>query len=166
VDQRRRGGEADGEALLAGGQPEPEGDMGLARPAVAEGDHVLPPLDILPAGELQHQQLVQRRDRGEVEAVQALDRREARLADAPLDQPPLAIQQLELGKAKQVARVVHPLRRALPGQLVVLAQEGRQLERLEVMGEQELGHAAHAAVPPSRLRYALAEVVATVTRGR
>src|SRR5256885_1453846 len=55
------------------------------------------------------------------------------LADAPLDQPPLALQQLELGQAQQVARVVDVLGRALPGQLVMLAQEGRQPERLEVV---------------------------------
>ena len=88
------------------------------------------------------------------------------MADAPLDHAPLAIEQLELGEAQQIGRMVDALGGTLSSQLVVLAQEGRQLERLEVMGEQELGHAAHAAVPPSRLRYALAEVVATVTRGR
>ena len=150
MDQGGRGGEADREALLAGGQPEPEGDMGLAGAAWPERDHVLPLLDVGAAGELQHQHLVQGRDGGEVEAVQALDRREAGLADAPLDHPPLAIQQLELGQAQQVGGVVDTLRRALPGELVVLAQEGRQLERLEVVRQQELRRVAHAAAPPSR----------------
>ena len=68
-------------------------------------------------------------------------------ADAPLDHPPLALEQLELGQAQQVGGMVDTLRRALPGQLVVLAQEGRQLERLEVVRQQELGRVAHAAAP-------------------
>jgi hypothetical protein len=121
--------------------------MGLAGAAWPERDHVLPLLDVSAAGELQHQHLVQGRDGGEVEAVQALYGREARLADAPLDHPPLAIQELQLGETKQVAGVGHAFRRALPGQLVVLAQEGRQLECLEVVREQDLRRLAHAARP-------------------
>jgi hypothetical protein len=39
----------------------------LAGAAVAESDHVLPPLEVLAARQLQHPQLVQRRDRGDVE---------------------------------------------------------------------------------------------------
>ena len=46
--------------------------MGFARPAVAQRDHVLPPLDVLAAGEFQHQHLVQRRECGEAEAVLSL----------------------------------------------------------------------------------------------
>ena len=41
---------------------------------------------------------------------------------------------------------------ALPGQLVVLAQEGRQLQRLEVVREQNLRRVAHGAAPASRAR--------------
>jgi hypothetical protein len=41
---------------------------------------------------------------------------------------------------------------ALLGVLVVFAQEGRQLERLEVMGEQQLRRIAHDAAPASRSR--------------
>jgi hypothetical protein len=135
VDQGGCRDEADRQASLAGGEAKPEGDVGLAGAAVAERDHVLPLLHVAAAGELQDQHLVQGRDRGEVEAVQALDRREVGLADTPLDHPPLAVEQLELGQAQQVGDVVHAFRRALPGQLVMLAQEGRQLERLEVMRE-------------------------------
>jgi hypothetical protein len=125
--------------------------MALAGAAVAQCDHVLPPLDVLAAGELQHQHLVQRRDRCEVEAVQALDRREAGLADAPLDQPSLAIEQLELGQAEQVGRMVGAFRSTLPRQLIVLAQEGRQLERLEVVRQQHLRQVAHVPIPRSRV---------------
>src|SRR3712207_445642 len=117
--------------------------MSLARPAVAQRDHVLPPRDIAAARQLQNQQLVQRRDRGKVEAVQALHSREARLTNAPLNQPPLAIQQLKFAQAKQIAGVVHSLGRTLPGYLVVLAQEGGQLQRLEMMPQENLRDLAH-----------------------
>src|SRR5215218_3188376 len=69
--------------------------MGLARPAVAQRNDVLPPRDIAAARQLQNQQLVQGRDRSKVKAVQALHTREARLTNAPLNQPPLAVQQLK-----------------------------------------------------------------------
>src|SRR3954454_7190669 len=149
MDEGGGSGEADRQALLTGGQPEPESDMGLAGAAVAESDHVFPPLDVFAACQLQHQQLVERRDRGEVEAVQALYGRKAGLADAPLHRAPLALEQLQLGPTQEVAGVVDPLGGALPSLLVVLAQKGGQLQGLEVMREQNLRHRAHEAAPPS-----------------
>src|SRR5215217_4707222 len=123
--------------------------MGLACPAVAQRNHILPPRDIAAARQLQNQQLVQRRDHFEVKAVQTLYGREACLTNAPLNQPPLAIQQLKFAQAKQIAGVVDPLGRTLPSQLVVLAQEGGQLQRLEMMGQENLGNLAHGCAPPS-----------------
>src|SRR5215203_6854265 len=82
--------------------------MGLARPAVAQRNHILPPRDIAAARQLQNQQLVQGRDRSKVKAVQALHTREARLTNAPLNQPPLAVQQLKFAQAEQIAGVVDP----------------------------------------------------------
>ena len=55
---------------------------------------------------------------------------------------------------------------ALPSELVVLAQERRQLERLQVMREQKLGGIGHDAAPVSRLMYVLADVTATWACGR
>ena len=78
MDQRGGGDEADREALLAGRQAETEGDVGLAGPTVAERDEVLAALDVLAAGQLQDQRLVERGDDLEVEAVEALDHGEAR----------------------------------------------------------------------------------------
>jgi hypothetical protein len=46
--------------------------------------------------------------------------------------------------------MIHPVGSALPGELVVLAQEGWQLERLEVVGQQDLGRIGHDATPVSR----------------
>ena len=166
VDQCGGGDEADREALLAGRQAETEGDVGLAGAAVAERDEVLAALDVLAAGQLQDQRLVERGDDLEVEAVEALDHGEARRLDAPLDHAALAVDQLELGESQQVADVIDAFRGALPGDLVVLAQEGRQLQRLEVVGEQHLRCVGHAPSPDSRLMYDLADVIATRARGR
>ena len=114
----------------------------------------------------QDQRLVERGDDLEVEAVEALDHGEARRLDAPLDHAALAVDQLELGESQQVADVIDAFRGALPGDLVVLAQEGRQLQRLEVVGEQHLRCVGHAPSPDSRLMYDLADVIATRARGR
>ncbi len=46
--------------------------------------------------------------------------------------------------------MVEPLGRALASELVVFPQERRQLQRLEMMGEQELGSLRHAASPDTR----------------
>ena len=62
--------------------------------------------------------------------------------------------------------MIDALGRALPGDLVLLAQEGRQLQGLEVVGEQDLRRVGHARSPDSRLMYDLADVIATRARGR
>ena len=65
---------------------------------------------------------------------------------------PFPLDQLEFGQAQQIAGMIDPLGSALLGELVVFAQEGRQLERLEMMGEQQLRRIAHDAAPASRSR--------------
>ena len=70
-----------------------------------------------------------------------------------LDGPPFPLDHLQLGQTQQVAGMVDAFGGALTGQLVVLAQEGRQPQRLQVMGEQDLRRIAHDdAAPASRLR--------------
>jgi hypothetical protein len=61
--------------------------MGLAGAGVANRDDVLPAGHILRAGELQHEGLVERRNGGEVEAVEALHGREPRLLEASKAKP-------------------------------------------------------------------------------
>src|SRR4051794_23562444 len=152
MDQRGGRGETYGHPVLAGGQTEPERHMGLAGAAVAERDHVLPLADVVAARQVEDQHLVQRRDGQEVEAIEALHRREMRLTDPALHHPPLALDQLQLGQTQEIAEMIGAFRRALPRQLVVLAQEGRQLERLEVMGEQYLWRVAHGRSSLSKAR--------------
>src|SRR5580658_11123853 len=102
MDQGGGRREADRQTLLAGGQPQAQGNVRLPRAAVADRDHVLPANDALAASELQHQCLVERRDRREVEAVETLHRWEARLLDAALDHPSFPLDQFEFGQAQQV----------------------------------------------------------------
>jgi hypothetical protein len=149
MDQGGRGDEADREALLAGGQSQSEGNVRLAGAAIAERYDVLAAGDVFRAGKFQHQGLVERRQGQEVEAVEAFDGRELSFLDPPLDHPPFPLDQLHFGKTQQVTGVVDALGGALPGELVMLAQKGRQLERLEVMDEQKLGRVGHDATPLS-----------------
>ena len=67
-----------------------------------------------------------------------------------LDHPALAVDELQLHEAGEKADVVQAFGRALTGQLLIFPQEGRQLERLEVVGEQDLGGVGHAASPETR----------------
>ena len=62
-------------------------------------------VDVLRAGELQHQSLVERRQWREVEAVEALDGREPRLLDPTLDHAPFAIDQLQFGQGAADKRI-------------------------------------------------------------
>src|SRR5437764_6912928 len=98
-------------------------NVGLPRAAVADRNHVLSASDVLAAGKLQHQCLIERRDRRELETVQALDRREPRLLDTAFDHPLFPVDQFELGQAQQITRVVDAFGSALLGKLVVFAQE-------------------------------------------
>src|SRR3954464_4743723 len=97
MDQSGGRDEADRSALLAGSQPPSESNVGLPRAAVADRNYILSASDVLAAGKLQHQCLIERRDRRELETVQALDRREPRLLDAAFDHPLFPVDQFELG---------------------------------------------------------------------
>jgi len=145
VDQRRGGGEANRQAFLAGGQTKTEGDMGLAGSTGPEGDDVLAPVDPFAARKFQHLHLVQLGDRLEVEAVEALGCRELRGLDAAIDHPPLTVDQLEFDQTGEELDMIQPLGGTLARQFLVFPQEGGQLERLEVMGEQDLGGLGHSA---------------------
>ena len=150
VHERGGRGEAGREAPLAGGQSEPQGDMGLARAGRAEGNDVLAPLDPLAARQLQHLRLVQRGDGLEVEAVEALGDRELRCLDAPLDHAPFAIDRFQLHQPGQELNMIQALGRALARHFLVFPQEGRQPQGLEVVCQQDVGPVRHAASSDSR----------------
>ena len=152
MHQGRGGGEAHGHAPLAGGQAQPQGDVGLAGAAVAHGDDILPALDVLAAGQLHHQLLVHRRDCQEVEGVQALHRGEAGSADPPLHHALVAVDELQFGQPEQVLGMVHAFGSALGGHLAVLPEEGGQPQFLQMVFQQQGRPVAHATLPDSRAR--------------
>jgi hypothetical protein len=84
--------------------------------AVADRDRIVAASNVFAAGEFQDQCLVERRDRGEVETVEAFHRREPCLPDAALDHPPFPVDQFEFGQAQQIAGMVDALGGALLGQ--------------------------------------------------
>ena len=65
--------------------------MDLAGAAISDGDDVLAAPDVFAAGQFRHQNLVHRGDGRKVEAVQALDRREAGGADPLLHHALVAV---------------------------------------------------------------------------
>ena len=71
--------------------------------------------------------------------------------DAPLDHAAFAVHELEFGQAQQIADMIRPLAGTEPSDLVVLAQKGRQLELLEVVGKQDLWRLAHGSASESRV---------------
>ena len=152
VHERRGGDEAYGHSSLACGQSQPLGHVTLPRPARPQSDHVLATLDPFAPGELQDLGLVQRRDGLELEAVEALHGGELRRLDAPLDEAPFAVDELELDQAREELDMVQALVRRLARHLLVLAKERRELQHLEPMFEQDPGWLAHCASPDIRHR--------------
>ena len=70
-----------------------------------------------------------------------------RCLDPPLDYPALSVNHLHLGQPHQVTRMVDPFSGTLAGDLVVLTQERRQLQCLQVVAEQNLRCVGHAVTP-------------------
>ncbi len=141
----------------------------LPTPLGPERDHVLAPRDELTAREFHHQRLVERWDGVEVEAVQALERREPGRLDPAFNRARLAIEQLQFDQARQIADMVHVLGGALPSDLLMLPRRRRQLQPLEMMAKQNLRRlrgGAHDAFRVSRLIVLDADVVSTVAGGR
>ena len=86
--------------------------------------------------------------------------------DAPFDGPALAVDQFELCKPEKEGGVVCPLCCALPCDPAMLPQEGRQLQRLEVVLKEHLRDAAHLEAPVSSPMYASGDVFSTRALGR
>jgi len=143
--QRGGGREGDREAFLASGESEREGNVGLAGAAIAKRDDILAAQDVLAAGELQHQHLVEAGNGGEVERVEAFDGRKPSGADPSLDGAALAVDKLELDEPEQIARVVDVALGAFAGHLLIFTQHGGQLELLEMVRKEHLRRAAHRA---------------------
>ena len=151
MDESSGSGEAYFPALLAGRQTQSQGDMGFTCAAWPQCDDIGAPVYELTAGQLHGQDLVQRRDDLEVEAVQAFGRRELCGLDPALDHPAFALDQFQLAKPQQVVDVILVLHCALPGLFGIFAVEGRQPELLEVVLQQNLRGVGHAGACAIRL---------------
>ena len=134
--------------------------MSLSSAAVSHCDDVLPSVYVLTSGKLQDQRLVESGNGQEVEAVHALYRWEAGLLDATLHHASFPIDQLKLRKPQQIPGMIYAFFGTLPRYLVVLTEEGRKLQGLEVMGQQDrfdrltraLWRVVHDLPPTSRLK--------------
>ena len=138
------------QAFLAGCKTQSQSNVGFAGARIADRDNVLASLDIFRARQLHHESFIQGRKGCEVEAVEALHGRELGRLDTALDHAALAIDQLRLGKPQQITRIVDAFGGALARHLVILAQERRQLERLEVVRQEHLRRIGDDAAPVSR----------------
>ena len=125
VHQLRGSGEADAQAPLACGQPQGQGNVRFADAGGPQQDHVLAPADVLAAGKVEDQHLVQAGNSLEVKAFQLFDGGKAGLLDAAFDQPALPVDQFQFGEPGQIGDVIDAFIGTEPGLLGVLAQEGR-----------------------------------------
>ena len=98
----RGGGETHRHALLAGGQAQSQGHVGLAGAAVADGDDVFMALDAFTPGQLHHQGLVQLWDGWEVEGVQAFYGGKASGPDPPFHHALVAVDELQFRQPQRV----------------------------------------------------------------
>src|SRR5690606_9169400 len=106
ADQGGGRGEANGQALLARGQTETERDMRLAGSTGAERNDVLAALDPFTAGQFQHLHLVELRNGGEVEAIEAFDDREFGRLDPTFNLAAVPFDHLPFGKPEQIADMI------------------------------------------------------------
>ena len=101
MHERRGGDEAHRQPPLARGQSQSLGHVSRPGAARSQSDDVLAPLDSFTSGELEHLDLAECRDRFELEAVQTLDGGKLRRPDAPLDQAPFAVDELEFDQTRE-----------------------------------------------------------------
>ena len=142
VHEWRGGDEAHRQPPLACGQSQSPGHVTLSRSAWSQSDDVLTAFDPITSCKLEHLGLVERGDDLELEAVEALDGGELRRLDAPFDESAFAVDELEFDQTSEDGDVVQAFVGALARDLVVLAMDSRELERLEPMLEQNLGRLA------------------------
>jgi hypothetical protein len=125
--RHRRGGGRGCAALVQTGSPRTQLSGSIDEPALPSRPGIILAtarrVGELAAGELQDQCLVERRDRRDLETVEAFHRREPCLLDAALDHPSFPVDQFKFGQAQQVTRVVEALGDALLGDLVVFVDE-------------------------------------------
>src|SRR5262249_23734932 len=122
-----------------------------ARATGTHQENVLPASDIVASDQVQDQWLVDAWTGGEVELVQQLGGGEASGLEPSLGWLLLALDPLQLPQLPQARQVIDVLGRTACRHLVALAQDGRQLQCLEVMLQKHraLAGGGHGLTPPS-----------------
>jgi len=100
MHESRCGDDADSQALLAGRQTKAETNVRLAGAAVSHCDVVLIAGDLITAGQLHHQHLMQRGHGLEVKAVEAFECRELCGFDPPFHRAAFPVDQFQFGEAQ------------------------------------------------------------------
>ena len=129
---------------------ERRGQVGLAGPGVPDHQDVLPLVDVLAAGQLGDQHLVDRGPGGEVEGVERLDGREPCGLQAPFGRALLPVEEFELQELEQVGEVVDVVGGGLGRHLLALGGHRREAERLQVVLQEHQGlglEGLHGVVP-------------------
>ncbi len=101
--------------------------------------------------QLRDQHLVHRRLRGEVEAVECLDRREACRFQPPFCCLAFTLEQFQFGQLQQIAQMIDILRGTAQSDPLTLAQHGRQSERFQMVLEQHRTFCRGAHAETSRM---------------
>ena len=130
--------EAHPPALGAGGETQGGGQVGLTGTGVTEKEHVFALIDILPAHEFAHERFVDRGLGFESEALEGFEHREAGVFDPSLGGPLFAFNELAFDQLQQEGGIVEPVPGTGCGHRRPLAQDGGQLQFLEVMLQQQL----------------------------
>ncbi len=116
-------------------------------PLFPDCDDVLVAGDVITARQLHHQHLVQRGHGLEVEAVETFDGRELCSLDPPFHHAAFPVDEFQFGKPQKVTGMINAFCRALFGDFVILAQESRQTQGLQMMGQQQLRRTSHPRPP-------------------
>ena len=137
MDERRRGGEGDGKSSLAGGETQRQGDMGLARAAVAESDDVVAGDDVFATSKFQNVSGLLSEGiavKSNVSKLFTAGKRAARMRRSTMRRS--RSMSSSSTRRRRIADMIVALARGLGGDLFVFPQHGRQLELAEMMGEQ------------------------------
>ena len=125
--------ETDPPALGTGGKAQGGGQVRFTGTGVTEEQHVFALVDILPAHELSDERFVDRGLRFKGEALEGLEHGETGVFDPPLGGPLFAFNELPFDQMQQKGGVIEPVPGTSRGHRRPFAQDGGQLQFLEVM---------------------------------
>jgi len=152
IDQPGGGVETHPVPVLTGSQAQSDGDLHLPGADGADQSHILAPLDVLAAGQVQHLGLLQAGDGREVELIQGAQEGEAGFAHPPLAAVDLPLVGLVFQEGQQVLLVGLPALGGLLGELAVVGRHRGQAQLTQQKGQTDadmffLVHSDHLLSP-------------------